>query len=176
MRPIFETKLNKNNIYNVIKKYLESISQIIPSIISDNAINLFLKIKRENIGNGPYPNVTYFEAANRIMSDLVILYGIKDLLEEKYPQIIFPEYSVEYGNDSKNEYDIMAKNGNKTLIGEAFNVSPAFFQGKKSVSLKKLRKCNSDNTVKIIMYNNDAVDINYEPEIIKNEYHIKVKI
>jgi len=40
-------------------------------------LRLFQYLKRNQVGLGPYPHVTLFEAANRIMTDMVILKGIK---------------------------------------------------------------------------------------------------
>ena len=63
------------------------------------------------------------------MTDLVILKGVKWLLDRyAFP---FDEYVVEYGNEDSNDHDITAIKGSKKLFGEAFNVAPSFFQGKK---------------------------------------------
>ena len=147
-------------------------------ISASNIIDLLTSIKRDIVSKGPYKNVTFFEAANRIMTDLVILYGVKDLLSGKYPNIIFPEYVVEFGNENKNPFDIMAEYKEERLIGEAFNVSKSFFQGKKSTALKKLNHDQSidDKTIRILMYNRDAVEIGFSPKYIKNLYHIVVDI
>ena len=173
-----EKRLNINNIEKNISIYLNSIKEMESSISANNIIELLKFIKRDYIGKGPYKNVAFFEAANRIMTDLVILYGINDLLNGKYTEINFPEYVVEYGNDDNNDFDIMAENNGIKLIGEAFNVSKTFFQEKKGKSLKKLRnyKYKNDKIIKILMYNNDAVNIGYNPRLDNNEYHIIVKI
>ena len=86
-------------------------------------------LKREKLDHGPYRDVTLFEAANRIMSDLVILKGIRWLLDEKvFP---FDAYTVEFGNENRNGFDIRAEQGGKTLVGEAFNVAPSFYPVKR---------------------------------------------
>ena len=63
--------------------------------------------------------MTLFEAANRVMTDLVILHGVKSLLE--YEIFPFHTYTVEFGNEDRNDFDLSASNktGEK-LIGEAF--------------------------------------------------------
>ncbi|MDR2575156.1 MAG: hypothetical protein LBC52_01795 [Treponema sp.] len=173
-----EKRLNINNIDKNISIYLNSIKEMETSISANNIIKLLKFIKRDDIGKGPYKNVAFFEAANRIMTDLVILYGINDLLNGKYKEINFPEYIVEYGNDHNNDFDITAENNGIKLIGEAFNVSKSFFQGKKSKAIGKLRnyKCKNEKLIKILMYNNDAVDVGYNPKPRSNEYHIIVEI
>jgi len=173
-----DKRLNIKNIEKNISIYLNSINEMDISISANNIIELLKSIKRDDIGKGPYKNVAFFEAANRIMTDLVILYGVKDLLNGKYKDINFSEYSVEYGNDHNNDFDITVENNGIELIGEAFNVSKSFFQGKKSKAIEKLRnyKCKNEKLIKILMYNNDAVDIGYKPKPRKNEYHIIVEI
>jgi len=168
-------KLNIDNIDEIIKTYKDSLDEMDVNISSSNAIDLFKKLKRTKINKGPYIGISLFESANRIMTDLVILYGIKDLLIGKYKHINFPEYLVEYGNENKNNYDIVANFNGKKLVGEAFNVSPSFFQSKKYISLKKLRK-NKESNIILLMYNKDAVDENYVPKLKSNEYHVKVEI
>jgi hypothetical protein len=123
---------------------------------------------------GPYPHVTLFEAANRIMTDLVILKGVRWLLDKRsFP---FDEYLVEYGNEDSNEHDITAVQSGKRLIGEAFNVAPSFFQGKKTAMLKKLRNAGESIDFKIIMVNADAVNEDYLPKVKDREYYLFVDV
>ncbi len=115
---------------------------------------------------------TAFEAANRIMTDLVILYGVKWLLESKtFP---FDSYTVEFGKENKNDFDIQARSTGKLLVGEAFNVAPSFFQSKKSSMLKKLRKKPADYL--IIMVNHDVVTNEYSPYPKEGEYYVFVNV
>jgi hypothetical protein len=71
-------------------------------------------------------------------------------------------YTVEYGNENNNGFDICATGNDKVLIGEAFNVVPSFFQTKKASMLKKLATSSAD--FKIIMFNHDAVVRSYRPK------------
>ena len=173
-----ENKLDKNNIDKTLESYINSLKEMDLEIHANNIIELFEILKRKEIKKGPYQNISLFEAANRIMSDLVILFGVKDLLNEKYKEIKFSQYTVEYGNEHNNKHDITAEDKVKgiKLIGEAFNVSKSFFQTKKYYSLKKLRNNKSDNVIKILLYNLDAIEENYIPDKNKNEYHIPVNI
>ena len=171
-----EKTLSLNNIDSMIEKYKISLKEMDSIISGNNIIDFFHKIKRNSIQKGPYPDVTLFEAANRIMSDLVILFGIKKLLHGEYKEINFAEYRVEYGNSHDSPHDIIAENNDFKLIGEAFNVAPSFFQGKKSKSLAKLRNAKKENTIIVLLYNADAVNKEYRPKSIRNEYHIPVEI
>lgn len=151
--------LNSENIDVITSDFHASLASIGESIQGKTGVALFTALKREKLVGGPYPGVSLFEAANRIMSDLVILGGVSGLLKER----LFPfiSYTVEFGNENNNGFDIRATSGNETLVGEAFNVAPSFFQIKKGSALKKLRRDGSDATYRILMFNDDAVSQSY---------------
>ena len=75
--------LTVSNVTAEIQRRALLIEEIGPSIKGLRGIALLESLKRDRVGVGPYPNVTLFEAANRIMSDLVILHGVKWLLEKR---------------------------------------------------------------------------------------------
>lgn len=168
----FERTISKANAAHLIAAYVASIEEIENSLGSHKVLDLLTVLKREAVGAGPYPHVTMFEAANRILSDLVILYGVRWLLDnDVFP---FERYEVEYGNENKNGFDIRAAGNGKTLAGEAFNVAPSFFQAKKCSMLKKVAESGAD--FKIIMFNHDAVTGSYAPKATKDEYFVFVKV
>ncbi|AEF84092.1 conserved hypothetical protein [Treponema primitia ZAS-2] len=177
-----ENKLTKNNINEVIDKYLECLKEInmnefMEKMSKLNILDYLTYLKRDSFNKGPYPDVSIFEASNRIMTDMVILNGISILLEGRYPNINFSEYIVEYGNDRNLEHDINAKENGYILHGEAFNVAPSFFQSKKTKALAKLRKNMIDNkTISILLFNKDSVNIKYKPKLKNSEYFIPVEI
>lgn len=167
-------KLTLDNIYKIRSDFETSLTSLGESIAGKTGLQLLESLKREKVKTGPYPNVTLFEAANRIMSDLVILYGVAGLLEsKKFP---FNEYIVEFGNEDKNGFDIRASSETATLVGEAFNVAPSFFQGKKRTALKKLREKGGQETFKIIMFNSDALPSGYMARHEPNTYQVSVQI
>lgn len=168
--------LKKKNIDVAIETYKELLSEIPLSISGSNILEFITSLKRTKINKGPYPNVTLFEAANRIMTDLVILYGVKQLLDGVIPEFKFNDYMVELGNENNNGYDIQARNGKRILIGEAFNVAQSFFQGKKTAMIKKLREDKEKNTMLLLLFNADAVKDNYKPNLGENEFYLPVNI
>lgn len=120
--------LSNSNIDQTLADYVADVEHLGESIANLRGLRLFESLKREIVGTGPYPNVTLFEAANRIMTDLVILYGVRWLLKnDVFP---FDTYVVEYGNDDKQGFDIRASSDTAALIGEAFNVAPSFKERK----------------------------------------------
>jgi hypothetical protein len=168
-----ERKLDLTNVQKLIQKYAVSVDDIGISIDGMKGLRLLEALKREKVQVGPY-NVTLFEAANRIMTDLVILHGVKCLLETKvFP---FDAYTVEFGNENANGFDIQASKNGKLLVGEAFNVAPSFFKTKKASMLKKLRNKRPDADYRIIMVNHDAVAKQYSPQFERGEYYIFVNI
>lgn len=166
--------LNLNNIQPIKSDFDKSLACLGSTVQGKTGLELLTSLKREKVETGPYPNVTLFEAANRIMSDLVILNGVAGLLREKtFP---FTEYTVEFGNENKNGFDIRASSSTVSLIGEAFNVAPSFFHGKKSTALRKLREGGADTSYKIIMFNSDAPPADYSAKHEPGTYHVSVDI
>lgn len=171
-----EPTLTSNNVEAEVKKYTEQIQFLGASVGTLNGIALFTALKRSQIGVGPYPDVSLFEAANRIMTDLVILYGVRWLLHNRvFP---FSSYAVEYGHGNENQFDITAHDRDQTLIGEAFNVAPSFFQGKKAAMLKKMRTHGQKATHSMVMFNADAVHERYLPSPSSHGqvYHVLVDV
>ena len=140
-KTVIQSILNAKNIDRIIEEYHDSIKNLgLPS--SDmKGVTLFNYLKREPIGAGPYPECTMFEASNRIMTDLVILKGVRWLINSK--EIPLSEFHVEFGNSDNNPHDITAQENGVKFCGEAFNVAKSFFTGKKGKSLKKLREKKS---------------------------------
>ncbi|WP_070988374.1 hypothetical protein [Halofilum ochraceum] len=169
-----ERSLNRNNVEAAISKYEASIEEIGETISDLRGVSLFQSLKRRPIGVGPYPHVTLFEAANRIMTDLVILKGVRFLLHSN--ALPFDEYIVEYGNEDANDHDISAEKSGQRLIAEAFNVAPSFFQGKKNAMRKKLRTSSVRADYMIILANSDAVPQDYAPKYLAKEYFVFVDL
>jgi hypothetical protein len=164
--------LTAENVETIQREFRGSLASIGESIQGKTGVPLLAALKREKLVGGPYPGVSLFEAANRIMSDLVILNGVSGLLRERvFP---FTSYTVEFGNENKNGFDIRAASGEETLVGEAFNVAPSFFQIKKASALKKLRRAGSQATYRIVMFNDDAASQDYSPKPEAGLHHVLV--
>jgi hypothetical protein len=169
-----ERTLNLQNIDSELRNYMSSIGTVGHMVHGLKGVELFRYLKREKVKSGPYPHVTLFEAANRIMTDLVILKGIKWLLDTRpFP---FDEYVVEYGNENNNVHDISANKKGFCLYGEAFNVAPSFFQVKKSSALKKLRSSHIQSDYKLIIANSDAINNSYSPKVQEGEFYVFVDV
>jgi hypothetical protein len=171
---LFARSISAANVDEVLRAYVASAETVGGSILGLKGIGLLEELKRGRVGAGPYPNVALFEAANRIMTDLVILFGVKWLLKNGvFP---FKTYSVEYGHENNEAHDIMAADGGKVLIGEAFNVARSFFANKKNAAMKKLRGSAVAANYRIILCNQDAVPQGYVPVPREREFFVFVKI
>ncbi len=166
--------LTSKNIAREINRFSESIEGLGSSITNKRGMRLLESLKRDKVQAGPYPDVTLFEAANRIMSDLVILHGVQWLL--KQPSFPFDSYKVVFGNEKKNVFDIQACRAGRRLVGEAFNVAKSFFQTKKSEMLNKLRRKGTNAHYKIIIVNDDAIAEGYSPRLQEREHFIFVNV
>jgi hypothetical protein len=169
-----ESVLTGQNVDAQITAYLSTIADLGASLGELRGIALLEALKRSAVKSGPYPHVTLFEAANRIMTDLVLLYGVRWLLHSK----VFPfnSYTVEYGHEDNNGFDITAETDGLRLVGEAFNVAPSFFQGKKSAMLKKLRNKGIGAAHSLLLFNHDAMPPGYSPSLRAKEHHIFVHV
>ena len=150
------------NVAEITACHLDSIDEIGSSVVGKRGMRLLESLKREQLDHGPYRGVTLFEAAYRIMSDMVILRGVHWLLKNR--EFTFHEYTVELGNEDRNGFDIRASADGATLVGEAFNVAPSFYQIKKRSAVRKLIAKGHEANHRIVLVNSDAVTSGYLPK------------
>lgn len=167
--------LHNKNIDEAIQVYKTLLKEIPLKIEAKDLLSLMKSLKRDKIGKGPYPDVSIFESANRIMTDLVILFGAKTVLDGKIEELIgVSELLVEYGNENKNAHDIIGKkdNGNVLFVGEAFNVATSYFAPKKSSTTKKFKESKTPAEFQIIFCNDDSHKSLESINLTKSEINI----
>jgi hypothetical protein len=150
--------ISRKEAPRIIDHYLAQLGNLPLKIEGHSAYALLLRLKREPIGGGPYPKVSPFETANRVLSDLIILFGVKLLLSGiSVADMSFPfnSYSVALGTQSGT--DVLADEGDNHLLGEAFNVAPTFYQTKRAQAVKRLRRLSDAATHRVVLFNEDAV-------------------
>ncbi len=120
-------------------------------------VPFFLALKRDRVSDGPYPGVSVFELANRVMSDLVVLFAARRLLVERPPRFGERIVRIEAALGTAQGHDLIAffESGDR-LVGECFNVSPSFFNAKHGMARRALRKAG-EYRHKLIAFNSDAV-------------------
>jgi hypothetical protein len=167
-------EITVRNVDRLLSRYVELVETVGDSVVDLRGIRLLSALKRDAVGSGPYPKVALFEGANRIMTDLVMLRGVRWMLQHK----VFPfrSYTVEYGHGNEGAHDSEAGKEGRSLIGEVFNVSRSLFPLKKAAALKKLRASKSNADYRVILVNHDAVAPAYAPKPRPGEYYVFVNI
>ncbi|RYY00066.1 hypothetical protein EON78_01985, partial [bacterium] len=121
------------------QKYWESLKKTSFPIPPQNGscVEMIHYFKRKNIGEnnqiGPYFGLTVFEAANRIASDLVIINGIIQLIEQKREPKL-SRITIRLGNKHIKGQGDFTINGKE---GEAFNVAASFYKSKLRTTIAK---------------------------------------
>lgn len=144
--------IDKKGLVTLTKEYYDFLTKnLFPSPASNDAITMIHYLKRKNEEAmqtiGPYENITVFEAANRIASDLVIMRGVLQLFQDnKISQSSI--ITVNLGTThTKHEGDIII-NGEH---GEAFNVAPTFFKAKLALTLNKWKNYKDENGNRLVL-------------------------
>jgi len=142
--------LLKSNISNIEVAQLAAVKQEYFELLKENSFptppvsgnfcEMLNYFKRKDENNpksiGPYRNITPFEAANRIASDLVIINGLLQLIENR--KIEKPVLTLRLGTTHvKGKGDFTIKLGEEEFEGEAFNVAPSFLKAKLDKTLNK---------------------------------------
>ncbi len=111
---------------------------------------------------GKYENITVFEAANRIASDLVLLTGLQVLVKETGAT----EFRILFGNHHvAHQGDFSLKINGEIFEGEAFSTAPSFFNQKLSSTRSKWKPKDTDKAdvleaksrFRYILFNSDTL-------------------
>jgi hypothetical protein len=148
--------LTSANIDPAIERYTSSLACFSARANALSGLALLGTLQREPVRVGPYPSLALLEAANRILSDLVILHGVRWLLAHScFP---FESYTVELGGERAGRFDVVASNAaGSRLIGEAAAACPASFRMRKRRLLKKLWRRAAQAEFRILLVNYDAI-------------------
>jgi hypothetical protein len=149
--------LGRGNIRQAIRTYTRHVDGLkLGPVAALRGQELLRELKRGKTDLPPYPNVSWFEAANRIMTDLVTLYGARWLLTRK--DLPFDSYDVQYGNEGHRSFDIEADHEGTRLIGEVFNVANSFLATKTRKACEKLTELGSEAEYRLILLNADCAN------------------
>ena len=146
--------LSADNIDQMIERHTDSIRALAVPIAQLAGLSLGSSLKRTPARIGPYPRLSLFEAAHRIMSDLVMLHGVKWLLKSG----LFPFDAYRVERDRRGGLDVLANNESGAhLVGGALNVSRSSFQKRKRAVLDTLGDKRCDADFRVLMVNHDAI-------------------
>jgi len=134
-------------------------------IWADNIANYISKVKRLLEGQiGPYTGISFFEAINRIASDLILWYGLEILINNILRTQQIDTVGLCLGNENikdKGDFWIKMKGEQECRNGEAFNAATSFFKPKMSYTMKKWRK--KEQHLHYIFCNADGYPDGYKP-------------
>ncbi len=113
------------------------------------------KDQSQDLKIGAYENITLFEAANRIASDLIIINGLLQLVDknEEFKEALFTLRLGTTHHIGKGDFTI-SSNGEE-LEGEAFNVAPSFLKQKMRNTINKWK---DNQQLKHILVNAEAFE------------------
>ncbi len=151
-RPI----LTLANIDEVIVTYLGGVRAMEVPPVEDDLLHFIRDLKRKPIKMGPHEGLTLYEAFNRTLSDLVILFGVRKMLLEPLPDVgrlPYTEFDVALGNTPG--FDVQAEANGRLLLGEAFDVAQSYYPAKMRESRAKLIR-RPDVEHRVVIFNIDA--------------------
>lgn len=151
--------LTRDNLASEIQKYLTDLATLEVPKLPSEAIPLFTALKRGRVKRGNYPDLSLFEVANRVMSDLVVLASAERILGAGFPGLAGERpdavqvcLGIEKGWDLEGSLG-----GRRRFAGECFNVAPSFFATKWGKSMKGLEGLK-DVTHRVMAFNGDATE------------------
>ena len=156
---------NENASSKQREKYFSALkSYPIPKITDENPLNIIYSTKQAKLETqiAIYKNISFFEAVNRIATDLVFWQGINKVLEKlSWDKIAEIKYCL--GNEnSPNHGDFTILQNGEELEGEVFFAAPSYFPVKIRDTLTKWAKMKKE--LRYVLFNSDAVS---EPDIEK---------
>jgi hypothetical protein len=155
-----------------LKLLIDNPFPIFPNSGSHYEMIIFLKRKDENkpLKIGVYENISPFEAANRIASDLVILNGLLQLTTIN-EEIKDAKFTLRLGTTHQiGKGDFTIKINDKEFEGEAFNVAPSFLKQKMR---KTLKKWEASTSLGYILVNNEAFEFIGTSKIDNRVFKVK---
>ena len=135
-----------------------------PKISSTSIPDYITKLKRPLPGTqiGMYSGISFFEALNRIASDLILWYGLDFLINEVLKNQRIEKVGLCLGNENIDEKgDFWIRIGGEDRNGEAFNASESFFKPKIRYTMKKWGK--KEKQLHYIFCNTDGYPEGYKP-------------
>jgi len=139
-----------------IDRYVRKLDEWPVPLLPSEPVRFFLELKRKKVTGGPYPGVSVFELANRVMSDLVVLFAARELLAGRVPGVTERIVRVEAALGTTHGRDLVGhfESGGE-VAGECFNVASSFFAAKHSKARKDLLQAHCKQ--RLIAFNHDAV-------------------
>jgi hypothetical protein len=151
-----QNSLNKKEIANLKENYLAMLrSKQFPKIENGDYKTFLNTVKCDHYNIGPYIDITIFEAAYRIVSDMPIFEGV---LEPYNGKAIHKDSKVilrlgTMQEKGKGDFSVFEESREKQ--GEAFNVASSFFRNK---MYKTLVKWKNNKLLSFVVFNENCLE------------------
>lgn len=111
----------------LLRVYKQALGQLEGLALKKFSIDQALNHKRNPLNKGPYPHVSYFETANRVCSDLVLLMGTEKLMK-KHTKVTLWELAL----GTAKGVDLIGKDkqGKELVYAEAFCATGDYYTSK----------------------------------------------
>lgn len=181
--PYIQKDLTEKDIQELKRCYIALLKKRPFPAFRNNDYGLVLRqLKRTQHEIGCYQGLTLFETANRIATDLTMFDGVLGLFKEKVLSA-HDRVTLRLGNShiaGHGDFTVY-RNGKVVGEGESFDVAPSFLKGKLRSTL---RKWNSNNKLKYVVFNQGCVDNSNEEWLAKKQdeykkvafYRVKVNL
>lgn len=153
---IIKNPLSREELRKVKSNYLDLLKkQPFPEKIGTDYPSVLSILKRDRLTIGPYTDISIFEAANRIATDLTLIEGVLYLFEKKLIGASATVRILLGTMQEKNKGDFSIFENESETQGEAFDVAPSFFVSK---LYKTLKKWKGRSDLKFIIFNQNCLD------------------
>lgn len=133
--------LTRNNFDETFGKFLLKVDELNHYTWEGDVYNQIMASRRQPLGKGPYPELTFFEAGSRIANDILTFLSVQHLLDGKVEGAKFYAYEINLGHKHPLLHDIAAPDRNTPgLIAECSNVSDTVFIRRAAEALKKMQQ------------------------------------
>lgn len=154
---VIKDRLNKDQLESLKTSYLDTLENYPFLLIEDWSYQSVIKELKRDLKKriGPYTDITVFEAANRIATDLTMMDGILKLFSDGKLEIQ-ETVKIRLGTmyiSGRGDFTVFRKDESEQE-GESFNVAASFFQSKMQ---KTLKKWENESSLKYILFNKDCL-------------------
>lgn len=154
---VIKDRLNKDQLESLKTSYLDTLEKYPFPQIEDWSYQSVIKELKRDLKKqiGPYMDITIFEAANRIATDLTMMDGILKLFSDGKLEIQ-DTVKIRLGTmhiSGRGDFTVFRKDESEQE-GESFNVASSFFQSKMQ---KTLKKWENKSSLKYILFNKDCL-------------------
>lgn len=120
-------ELDKQGLQEFYLIYTKLVKKLNKPVFTNNILVDLLSLKRDEVNSGPYPDVSFFESANRICSDLTLLHGCLFLFDS---DLDIEYFECRFGTVKGIDVIGYSKDEKQIFEAEVFCTSERYFKAK----------------------------------------------